>query len=365
MAKKKQSFYRLNRILKTLAQYYILIGERSNGKSYAVKEECVKNSYKDKDKKFILLRRWQVDVKGSLTEQYFSDTPVEIITDGEYNCLTVYRGCVYFSKCDDEDKITRGRVAGYVRYLTGEQHYKSGAYKDVMNIIFEEFISNDNYLPNEVNKLMSFVSTVARKESIRVFLIGNSISRVCPYFSEWELIKIPKMVQGQIDVYEHDTGFVDDDTGEKITVRIAVEFCQSSGAISKMFFGASSKMTTTGAWQSDAQPHLEEKLYNYNVIYSLVVQYQSFKFLCQFLKHKKSGAYLWYVQPKSTDIQKGTRIISDRLIEDNKATIGFTPLSTAESELFRYMQNGKIAFSDNLSGSEFKQAYKMLKGVQM
>ena len=365
MAKKKQQYYRLTRILKTNAQYYILIGERSNGKSYAVKEECVKSSYKDKERKFILLRRRQVDVKGGLTEQYFSDTPVEIITDGEYNCLTVYRGCVYFSNCDDDNKITRGRVAGYVRYLTGEQHYKSGAYKDVANIIYEEFISNDNYLPNEVNKLMSFVSTVARKESIRVFLIGNSISRICPYFSEWELNKIPKMAQGQIDVYEHDTGFFDDETGEKITVKIAVEFCESSNTLSKMFFGVSSKMTTTGAWQSEAQHHLSEKIYNYNVIYSVVVQYQAFKFLCQFLKHKKSGAYLWYIQPKSTEIQKGTRIVSDRLIEDNFATIGFVPLSTAESNLFKYMQTGKIAFSDNLSGSEFKQAYRMLKGVSI
>ena len=365
MTTKKQDYYRLTRILKTNAQYYVLIGERSNGKSFSVKEYCTKNSYDDSTKKFILLRRWQVDIKSDLTEVYLSDTPVEKITHGEYNCLTVFRGCIHFSNVDDDGKVTRGRIAGYVRYLTGEQRFKSGAYKDVANIIYEEFISNDNYLPNEVNKLMSFVSTVARKECIKVFLIGNSISRICPYFSEWELTKIPKMVQGQIDVYEHDTGFIDEDTGEKITVRIAVEFCQSSGAISRMFFGASSKMTTTGAWQSDAQPHLEEKVYNYTVIYSIVVQYQSFKFLCQFLKHKKSGAYLWYVQPKSTEIQKGTRIISDRLIEDNKATIGFTPLSTAESELFRYMQNGKIAFSDNLSGSEFKQAYKMLKGVLM
>ena len=50
MAKKKEQYYSLSRILKTNAQYYFLIGERSNGKSYAVKEECVKSSYKDKEK---------------------------------------------------------------------------------------------------------------------------------------------------------------------------------------------------------------------------------------------------------------------------------------------------------------------------
>lgn len=358
----KQKFYRLDRILKTDAQYNILIGERSNGKSYAVKERCVKRSYKDANKKFIYLRRWQVDIRGSLVSQYFADTPVELITDGEYNAITSYSGKLYFSNIDEQGKETRGKVAGYVRYLTGEEHYKSGAYKDVENIIYEEFISNDSYIPKEVVRLMSFVSTVARKETLKVFLIGNSISRMCPYFSEWSLNKIPKMTQGQIDIYTHNTGEFDEN-GEPIVVRIAVEFCQSSGTASKMFFGVSSKMTTTGAWQSEEQPHLEEKIYNYNIIYSMVVQYSSFKFLCQFLKHKKSGAYLWYVQPKSTDIQKGTRVISDRLIEDNLSTVGFVPLTPAESKLFNFLHNGKVAFSDNLSGSEFKQAYKMIKGV--
>ena len=42
---KKQKFYRLTEILKHNAQYNLLLGERSNGKSYSVKEYCVEKAY--------------------------------------------------------------------------------------------------------------------------------------------------------------------------------------------------------------------------------------------------------------------------------------------------------------------------------
>ena len=52
MAKKKQVFYRLDKVLKTCAHYIMLLGERSNGKSYSVKEHCVQDAFTDENKKF-------------------------------------------------------------------------------------------------------------------------------------------------------------------------------------------------------------------------------------------------------------------------------------------------------------------------
>lgn len=41
----KQKYYSLKRILKENAEYNLLLGERSNGKSYATKEHCVRKAY--------------------------------------------------------------------------------------------------------------------------------------------------------------------------------------------------------------------------------------------------------------------------------------------------------------------------------
>lgn len=361
MAKKKQVFYRLDKILKTNAHYMMLLGERSNGKSYSVKEYCIEQAYNNDDKKFIYLRRWGVDIKGDLIESYFRDAPIHAITKGEYEYISYFRRTLYLANIDENEKIIRGKVIGYCRELTGEEHYKSGSYLDVDNIIFEEFITKDTYLPREVQKLQSFVSTVARKRKITVFMIGNTISRICPYFSEWELKNIPKMKQGTIDIYNKKTGLFNDDTGVEEVVKIAVELCESSNAISNMFFGASSKMTTTGAWECGEYKHLESKIEHYKKLHSIVVEYDGHRFLLTLLKRK--GNYIWYCEPKTTQIQSRTRIVSNKIYEDNYATTWFYPLNDYERIFFKLIEQDKIAFSDNLTGSEFKQCLRELDKV--
>lgn len=60
------------------------------------------------------------------------------------------------------------------------------SYLDVDDIIFEEFMSRNVYLPNEPNKLMNLYATIDRKRlTTRLWLVGNTISRVCPYINEW------------------------------------------------------------------------------------------------------------------------------------------------------------------------------------
>lgn len=358
MAKKKQVFYRLDRVLKTMAHYIMLLGERSNGKSYAVKEHCIEQAFNDENKKFIYLRRWGVDIKGDLIESYFRDAPVHAITKGDYEFISYYRRTLYLSNLDENEKVVRGKVIGYCRELTGEEHYKSGSYLDVVNIIFEEFITKDSYLPREVQKLQSFVSTVARKRKITVFMIGNTISRICPYFSEWQLKNIPKMKQGTIDIYNKKTGQFDEETGEEEIVKIAVELCESSNTISSMFFGESSKMTTTGAWECGEYKHLEEVITRYKTVHRMVIEYDGHRFLLSLLK--RNGNYIWYCEPKTTQIQKGTRIISNKIYENYYATTWFYPLNEFEQFFFKLLLQDKIAYSDNLTGSEFKQCLREL-----
>ena len=79
-------------------------------------------------------------------------------------------------------------------------------------------------------------------------MVGNSISRVCPYIKEWGLEEIfRKQKQGEIAVKEIQN--------DENNVKIAIEFCQASGG-KTMAIGNASKMIDKGAWQSFPQPHL-------------------------------------------------------------------------------------------------------------
>jgi hypothetical protein len=361
----KQKYYNIDKLLKVGADYNILLGERSNGKSYQVKTTvALTQSWNDQNKKFIYLRRWDVDCKTNLVEQYFLDAPVSAITDGECTGIICYQGKMFFAKQDEKEKWIKIRIAGYIRALSQAEHYKSGAYNDVENILFEEFITDNYYLPDEPTKLMQFVSTVARRRKIHVYMVGNSISRICPYFKEWQLTKTIKQEQGTIEVYYMETTEFDED-GKPIIVTIAVEFCANSGHNSKMFFGTSAGMITSGAWQTKEMPHLPgNRDRDYHLMHTIYLCVEEFKFQCEFLQQKETGIVCWYVKPKTTKLKQNDRIIVDRCrLYNQYTTIGFVPLAPTEQLAFSILKEGKIFYCDNLTGTDFEVCMRKMLTV--
>lgn len=347
----KQKYYRVDRIKKVNAEYNILLGERSNGKSYAVKEDCLIEAWKGN--MFVHLRRWQIDVKPTMVESYYADAPIKSITNNECNCITAYRGELFFSKMEDDGTSKRVKKAGRIMYLSGAEHFKSMSLPYYSNIIFEEFITDNGYLYDEPTQLFNIVSTVARRKRIRVWMIGNTISRLCPYFAEWELVNIPKQEQGTIDTYYHKTEQKDEETGETITIKIAVEYCENSGNNSKMFFG-SSGMITGGMWESKPHPHLPKKYGCYNKQYALLIKYQSFIYKVEVLKDKETGYVILFVHPaKKNDNTK--RIISKEFSDNPLITPYLTDYIKGDIIIKELLKRGKVCFSDNLTGSEFNQ----------
>lgn len=169
------------------ARINLIYGERSNGKSYQVKHKKAVEKYLKTGKRFILMRRLREEITSEKIEQYFQDVDVSKLTNGKYNCITLYRKNLYLSIYDNETgKTKRFEKIGYVVALSTEQNYAGASYLDVEDIIFEEFMSRTTYLSNESNKLMNFYATVDRKRlKVRLWLVGNTISRVCPYINDW------------------------------------------------------------------------------------------------------------------------------------------------------------------------------------
>ena len=357
MSNKKQIHYNLDNIDKIGARFNLIYGERSNGKSYQVKHKKGVEKYLKTGRRFILMRRWKEEITSEKIEQYFQDVDVAKLTDGKFNCITLYRKCLYLSIYDNETgKTKRFDKIGYVVALSTEQNYAGASYLDVDDIIFEEFMSRSIYMANESNKLMNFYATVDRKRlTTRLWLVGNTISRVCPYINDWGLHEvISTQKQGTIKVIERSPES-EWFTGE--TVKIAIEYCKSTGQSSGTI-GTNAKMINTGAWETSPQPHLPKSYKEYQVLYRFGFQYQNFRFLSEYLMDKETKEICWFIRPHYKEFTNNIIVFSDVIKISKLWQRDIYNISIDNNklrDLFMSFKENKIFYATDLVGTDFKQ----------
>ena len=378
--KREKVHYNIDTIDSLGANINLIYGERSNGKSYQVKhkkgvlkyledtytyhdnynnkgniiKECVK-----KGTRFILMRRWREEISSDLIEKYFDDVDIMKLTDNKYNCITMYKKQLFLSIYNNEDGTTkRVEKIGYVVALSTEQKYAGGSFLDVSDIIFEEFMSRGIYISNEPDKLMNFYSTVDRKRgTTRLWLVGNTISRVCPYLNDWGLMEIVKnQKQGEINTIWIPTGEIDDDN-IPIMVKIAIEYCKSTGD-SSYIIGKHKNMLNKGEWQSDPQPHLPKSYKCYKMLYRIIFQYQAFKFIGEYLMDKENMDTCWFIYPYDGEIKDKIIVFSDVIKTSPywQKDI-YNPLIRNEKlkDLLKTFKESNIFYASDICGTDFKQ----------
>ena len=381
----KFMYYNLDNIDKEGASINLMYGERSNGKSYQLKDkkmfrpylEDVKRyvcTYKNPNevieedikagKRFMLVWRLVQDIRTEKIESYFMDMDIMKLTKEKYNTIEVYRRQIYLANYNVETgKTVRGEKIGYVVALSIEQNYAGGSYLDVSDIIFEEFMSRlgngTTYLYQEPTKLMNLYSTVDRKRgTTKLWLVGNTITRVCPYLKDWGIQnEIMHQKQGEIITKWVSTNSYDDE-GREIKIKLAIEYCKDSGKTSYVI-GDHSAMLNKGEWQSDPQPHLPKSYKCYKCIYRMVFFYKGFKFLAEYLVDKETSESCWFVKPKYSEIKKKTLVFSDII----KPSIYYqrdiyNPLirnDRLKRFLYEFREN-QIFYASDLCGTEFKNA---------
>ena len=353
---KKKNYYNITRLAEKNCTFNLLYGERSNGKSYQVKHKFGMLHYLETGKRFIYMRRTKEELTTNNIIKYFADVDIGSITKGKYNTVDVWRKNIYLAKYDPETfKTTRGEKIGYAIALSIEQNYAGGSYLDVDNIIFEEFMSRGLYLSGEVDKLMNFWCTVDRKRNhVKVWLIGNTLTRANPYLIEWDLLKdVMRMKQGEITTkripVNEDGDFVD----------LAIEYCEDSGDTS-FVFGKHASMLNNGEWQSDPQPKLDKPIRSYRRQFRCIFVYKSFQFIGEVLKDPDSGSSHWYIYPRTKIRKDPYRIIvfSDIVKADKHWNSDIYHAKTKSERLHKFFDlftSDNIFFSDDLTGTEFKE----------
>lgn len=352
--KKTIKHYNMDNLISQNCDFNIMFGERSNGKSYQLKHKRMILNYLKTGNRFILLRRFKEEITASNIEQYFQDVDVHSITDGKYNTISIWRKQIFLSNYNESGKIVRGEKIGYAVALSTEQNYAGGSFLDVSDIIFEEFMTRSVYLVNEPTKLMNFYCTVDRKrKTTKLWMCGNTISRVCPYIYEWNLHAIiSKQKQGSIE--RIDIPSSDDDV-----VTLAIEYCESTGSSSHTI-GFTKDMMNDGSWQSSPQPKLPKSKKEYNILFRVGFMYQSFKFLGELLQDKEEkNKICWYIFPYEDEFNKKTLVITDKVMMENNYKRNIYDLTNVSDNIKALFNNTfreeNIFYATDLCGSDFKQ----------
>lgn len=293
-------YYRLNKILKCNAQYNMIFGERSNGKTYACLEYVLKQAF-NRGKDFAYVRRWSEDFRRKRGERLFSalesDGTVSKITDGEWTHIKYYGSQFFWARMEENKQVSSQFPIGFAFSITSMEHDKSTSYPNITTIVYDEFLTRGPYATDEFVLFTNLISTIVRQRNdVSIFMLGNTVNKYCPYFTEMGLTNVRNMKPGTIDIYEYG------DSG----LRVAVEYTKplATSKASDVYFAFNNpklKMITGGVWEIDIYPHCPVKYIPNDVIFTFFIEFDSDLLQCEIINHS-DGVFL-FIHRKTTPIK--------------------------------------------------------------
>lgn len=361
--------YQIDNMVQTVIRdkihFAILLGGRQLGKSTELTIYILRKMY-ELCCEFIYIRRHKEEITVDNVQGWAAHLNISVITDGEWDAFTVYQGKIYFSKHDPEtQKIINKKQIGWTTALAIAGNKKSVQTPKVTDTVFEEMIPEDKpWLANEPQKLESYISTVFRSREGTCWMVGNTISRICPYIMDWKLDKANKMKPGQLDRYDREIKYLDSDGEHTHVVRYAVEECKGVGLFGRMAAGEGSKQITSNSYRTFTQPCVSADFIENDCtcLHTMYLFFQNLAFKMEFTRLNERE-YFWYVKPAKNGL-KQEDLPDERCITDttdfNPLHTGITPISIKEKKLFNYLALNKIFYCDDMTGTDFKQCYKSL-----
>lgn len=346
--------YSLKNILAQKADYNVIYGERSNGKTTAVLwyalEQHIDSGYYDQ---LGLIRRWETDFKGKNGTQMFDGITklgwIEKKTKGKYNAVHYFSQRWYlchYNKDGERDSIAKEPFAqGFA--ITAEEHYKSTSYPKLKFILFDEFITRGMYLPEEFVKFQNLLSTLIRlRTDVVIFMCGNTINKYCPYFLEMGLKGVKRQEKGTIDVY----------TYGQSTLRVAVEYSDfpSKKKASNKYFAFDNpklQMITDGGWEIDIYPHLPQKYLPKNVLYKFYVKFDE-DLLEGNIICIDDNTFIYFHRKTKPISEDNTRLVYQQEVDyrRNYRTNLLKSFSKAENAIVTLIKKKKVFYQDNEVG---------------
>ena len=357
-SERSESHYSLGPIMKENAHYNLIIGERSNGKTYA-SLLYVLTRYAKFGHEAAYLRRMQEDFIGKrgagLFQPLVANGEIEKLTDGEWSDVYYYAGrwylCAYHEgKKGGVERVQDIKPFMYGFALTQMEHEKGTGYPNVKTIIFDEFITRTAYIRDEFVLFMNTLSTIIRsRDDVKIFMLANTVNKYCPYFDEMGLRHIREMKQGEIDVYQlkHKSGKV---------LRVAVEYCKpfERGKKSDFYFAFDNQkleMITGGVWEIDLYPHCPYKYRPKDIKFKYFIEFDENILQCDVVF--VDSVTFTFIHRKTTRIKhEDTDLIFTTRYDarPNWRRRLTKPTMDVERKILWYFNSDKVFYQDNEIG---------------
>ena len=346
----KQKFYSLKNILAKNAQYNVIFGERSNGKTYSVLKYAIER-YAETGEQLAIVRRWQEDFTGKRGTTMFdalcSNGEISRATGGLWSGVYYYGSRWYLCRYEEEKRVTDETPFAYGFSISSMEHDKSTSYPKITTVCFDEFLTRTTYLPDEFILFMNVLSTIIRQRTnVKIFMLGNTVNRYCPYFHEMGLTHIKSMEPGAIDIYRYGDS--------ELTVAVEYTTSNKQGKESDFYFAFDNpklSMITGGAWEIDIYPHCPIKYKPNEILFTYFIEFAGDLLQCEIVQH--DDLCFTFIHRKTTELKdpENDLIFSPEFsARPNWCRKITKPTTKAGKKIAEHFLKDKIFYSDNEVG---------------
>lgn len=383
--KKKKNYWEAEKILKDIpdARYYFALSKRGSGKTYSVLRCAIRDNYHGKGM-FAYVRRHKEDVTTKNIQELFGPQNIEELTEGHWNKITCWRGFFYYELWEpNEETGIMERVAkdpepcGVVLSINTWESNKGqdigAAHGGFAHIIFDEVITGQSYLTDEFQKFKNVISSLVRdrtEQDTKIWMLGNPLSKWCPYFPEFGINK--KMIA--------EPGHRFEITYPDTTMKLVFEYIkvdEQEGAVDSVFdtffafpnSKSKSKSITEGFWELEDACHLPSGIYKDSELVKEAFMYfgetwlrgQVMRYYNPFTK----GTTYYLNWSPSRKPKSGEYYFILNAVPDKYAIVG-TSTGHPIAKLFNdCIKRGQIYYSDNTVADMFhgfiKEANKIVR----
>lgn len=309
-----QQYYDRTAIDATNAAYRLIIGQRSNGKTYSVLKTILEQ-YFDEGKRSAYIRRYAEEITPKNIQLLFSqDNFIQMIierSEGRYNGTFYRANCFYLCFYNEEGKIEAKDNTPFciTRSVNCWETTKGQDAGELHLICYDEFMTRGGYLNDEFVKFCNLLSSLIRdRKDCVIYMLANTVNQYCPYFEEMGLKDVDKMKQGEICVYSYD----------KSDLTVAVEYCDKVEATKKTaskyfaFENAQIQMITSGAWEIKKYARAPYPIHEEDILKRFYIKFGE-QLVCGEIVLKKTDLFIFFRrQTKDIEIDELTPYYSNQ-----------------------------------------------------